>query len=566
MKKNVTLSFLLLCWCFSCCTIAQSNSSTALFGKPAKFTRADTLRGMLTAERSWFDVQHYALSLNINPDERSIAGYNEISFKVLKAQPVMQLDLWANLAVDSIIFAQKPCTYRRQYNAVFIDLPTEQLSPDSTYALLFYYSGKPTVAKMPPWDGGFVWKNDQYKQPFIGVACQGMGASVWFPNKDHQSDEPDRGVSISLVVPEGLTAIANGQFWGSRPVSNHRRRYDWSTEYPVNNYSISIYAADYVTLTDRYMSPLDSMSITVYALRQNENQAQQQLMPQIAPMLRCFEQYLGVYPFANDGYKLVEAPYLGMEHQTAIAYGNNYQNGYMGKDLSTSGWGDKFDYILVHETGHEWWGNNITTADIADMWVHEAFCTYTESLYVGCRFGEDAANEYINGYQNLVNNDRPIIGVYNVNNEGSTDMYYKGALMLHTIRWVINNDSLWHVILRNLNTDYRHQVVTGYDIEKYLTTYAKIDLMPVFDQYLRHIKPPTLEYSIIPSNSGNTTLRYRWLADTKKFAMPVWVNTTKGKLQIPASTEWQTQTLPLDKKQSSPFDTQRGYYFTKKQP
>ena len=545
------------------CSFVVKAQDTQLFGKHKIYTRADTLRGSITPERAWFDVQYYDLNITLKPEQQWLGGYNDIYFKTTSAQNRMQLDLFANLQVDSIIFAQKLCKYTREYNAVFVTLP-QNVNVDSSYVLRFYYSGKPTVAKMPPWDGGFVWKKDNNNQPFVGVACQGMGASVWFPNKDHQSDEPDKGARISCTVPNNLMAISNGQFVASEAAENNQQCYTWRVTYPINNYAISLYVGNYVPITDQFISPNDTLPITYYVLSYNKDKATAQFA-QTKPMLQCFEQYLGKYPFANDGYKVVEAPYLGMEHQSAIAYGNGYKNGYMGMDLSKSGWGDDFDYILIHETGHEWWGNNISTADIADMWVHESFCTYTESLYVGCRFGEKAADEYINGYQKTVENDRPIIGKYNLNEEGSSDMYYKGALMLHTIRWVIDNDSLWFGILKQLNQDFRYQVVTGQQIEQYISQKAGIDLSSIFDQYLRQPNPPTLQYKVTGNAKKNKlTLSYRWQADVTDFNMPVWLKVLSTYQHLPVTTQWQSIEIPFTKDNSFKFDTNRGYFLVDK--
>ena len=360
MKKILALSLL-----FSTIQIAFAQEAT---------TRKDTLQGGLRPERTCFDVLHYDLNIKINPDEKSIVGYNNIEFKVVASTQKIQLDLFENMQIDSIVFNSKKLNYKREFNAVFIDFPVV-LTPKSNHNLLFYYSGKPIIAKNAPWDGGFVFTKDGQGKPFIGVACQGIGASLWYPCKDSQSDEPNNGATIKVAVPNGLMDVSNGRFKGSQDLKNGYTRWDWEVKNPINTYSINVNIADYAHIHDNYKG----LDLDYYVLPENETKALVHF-EEVKPMMDCYQSKFGTYPFTSDGYKLVETPYLGMEHQSCVAYGNQYQKGYLGNDLSGTGIGLLFDYIIIHESGHEWFGNNITSKDIADMWIHEGFTTYTEAV------------------------------------------------------------------------------------------------------------------------------------------------------------------------------------------
>src|SRR5690606_32974746 len=333
------------------------------------------------------------------------------------------------------------------------------LAQNSTETLRFYYSGNPKVAKNAPWDGGFVFKKDDNGKPWVGVAVQGTGASLWYLVKDHESDAPDNGASIKVAVPNGLMNVSNGRFKGSEDLKNGYTRWDWEVKNPINNYDITVNIADYVHIHDNYKG----LDLDYYVLSYNKEKAEEQFK-QVKPMMECFQTKFGEYPFKEDGYKLVETPYLGMEHQSAVAYGNNYKMGYRGGDLSYTGVGLTFDYIIIHETGHEWFGNSITSKDIADMWIHESFTTYSETVYLECKLGYDKAMQYVYGQRMGVRNDKPVIGIFGVNREGSGDMYYKGALMLNTIRHIVNDDDKWWAMLLKYSETYKKQVIEGQDV------------------------------------------------------------------------------------------------------
>ena len=492
------------------------------------FTRRDSLQGGLRFERNCFDVQRYDLNIKINPEEKSIVGFNDISFKVVEPTQKIQLDLFDNMKVDSILWNNQKLAYKREFDAVFVSFPKE-LAKDTNEKVRFYYSGKPKVAKNAPWDGGFVFKKDSNGKDFIAVAVQGTGASLWYPVKDSQSDEPDKGATIKVAVPNGLMNVSNGRFKGSEDVGNGYTRWDWEIVNPINTYNLIINIADYVHIHDN----LGKLDIDYYVLRENEEIAKKHFAEDVKPMLTCFQEKFGEYPFIEDGYKLVEAPHLGMEHQSAVAYGNKYKKGYLGRDLSNTGVGLNFDFIIIHETGHEWYGNSITSKDIADMWIHEGFTAYSETVFIECQRGYEDAMKYINGTGKNIQNDRPILGQYGVNNEGSGDMYYKGALMLNTLRHIIGKDKWWEVLLKYSET-YKKQIIDTKTVEAFFSKESGYDLAPVFEQYLTKTSIPKLEI-----RTNKKSFEYRWVTEVTNFNMPVDIMIDAKKVRLKPTNEWQ---------------------------
>ena len=498
------------------------------------FTRRDSLHGGLRMERTSYDVLHYGLNIKINPDDRSITGYNDIQFKVVENTNKIQVDLFENMKVDSIIFHSKKLKYNREFDAVFIDFE-KPLEKNSQQKIRFYYSGIPIVAKRAPWDGGFVFSNDKNGKPWIAVAVQGTGASLWYPVKDSQTDEPDNGATIKVAVPNGLMNVSNGRFKGSEDLKNGYTRWDWEVKSPINTYDITVNVGDYAHMHDNYKG----LDLDYYVLTYNEAVAKKHF-EEVKPMMDCFQSKFGTYPFADDGYKLVETPYLGMEHQSAVAYGNDFQMGYKGNDLSGTGNGLLFDFITIHESGHEWFGNSITAQDIADMWLHESFTCYSETVFLECQFGPQKALTYINGLKRNVLNDKPIIGRYGVNNEGSGDMYYKGALMLNTIRSIINDDAKWWKLLLDYSNHFRHQIIDTKAAIDFFNAETGIFLTPIFNQYLRYANIPLLE---LKKNGKN--LEYRWVANEPDFEMPVGITAGGKTLRLNATTKWQQVQLNI---------------------
>ena len=456
------------------------------------FTRADTLRGSLTPERTWWDLVYYHLDVSVNPADSSIRGSNLIRYVVLEPNEVLQIDLQAPLRLERVRQGDRELRVTRDGDAYFVYLPGPQ-PVGSLQEITVEYGGQPAVAQDPPWDGGLVWTQDHKGDPFIANANQGAGASIWWPCKDHLYDEVD-SMLISVRVPEGLMDVSNGRLRAIDKHENGDRTFHWFVANPINNYGVNISIADYVHFGEVYAGEAGPLDCAYYVLRENLAKAKEQFR-EVPRMLEAFEHWFGPYPFYEDGYKLVEVPYLGMEHQSAVTYGNGYRNGYRGYDLSQTGWGLTFDFIIVHESGHEWFANSVTYRDVADMWVHESFTNYSESLFLDYHYGTGAANAYVQGLRTRIGNRRPIQSPYrDVGRSGSSDMYYKGSNMLHTLRQWVDDDERWRQILRNLQSTYRHQTVDGAEIEEFLAIATRLDLEPFFDQYLRDTRIPTLEY------------------------------------------------------------------------
>ena len=494
------------------------------------FTRQDSLRGSITPERSWWDLSFYDLRIEVDPQTRSISGSNTIRYRVLQPARRMQIDLQEPLEISGVWQDATPLNVERDGNAYFIDLVKTQ-EPGAFESIRVSYSGVPREAKRAPWDGGFSWKEDGQGQPFVATSCQGLGASAWWPNKDHMYDEVD-SMAIRVTVPKPLMNVSNGRL---RKVEDlgEARTFHWFVNSPINNYGVNVNIGDYVHFGETYSGEKGPLDLDYYVLPENLDKAKEQFR-QVPLMLEAFEHWFGPYPFYEDSFKLVEVPYLGMEHQSSVTYGNGYQNGYRGYDLSGSGWGMKFDFIIIHEAGHEWFANSITYRDIADMWIHEGFTAYSENLYLDYHFGTEAAAAYVIGTRANIQNDRPVIGPYGVNKRGSGDMYYKGSNMLHTLRQLLEDDALWRNILREMNRTFYHQTVTTAQIEDFLSERSGKDLSAFFNQYLRTVMIPTLEYRW---SDGTLEFRYRDIVDG--FDMPLRVLYEDKNEWIYPTSDWQ---------------------------
>ena len=489
-------------------------------------SRQDSLRGSITTEREWWDLTYYHLDIEVNPDKKYIQGSNTVGYKVLRSHQTMQIDLQEPMKITSVEFEGKKLDFIREGNAYFIKIESDQHEGDINY-LKINYEGFPKEAVRAPWDGGLSWKKDINGNHFVATSCQGLGASVWWPNKDHMYDEVD-SMLISVNVPKKLTNVSNGRLRSVEEFEN-TKTFNWFVSNPINNYGVNINIGDYVKFSEIYDGEKGKLDIDSYVLSYNLEKAKNQFK-QVPMMIEAFEYWFGPYPFYEDSFKIVEVPYLGMEHQSSITYGNEFKNGYLGRDLSGTGWGLKFDYIIIHEGGHEWFANNITYKDIADMWIHEGFTCYSENLYLDYFFGVEAASEYVIGTRRGISNKKPIIGQYDVNREGSSDMYSKGANLLHTIRQIVNDDELWRETLRGLNKEFYHKTVTTDEIEKYISKTVNYDLSSVFDQYLRDIRIPTLEYKI-----EDNRMFYRWTNVIDGFNMPMEIKiNNKSKLIYPS--------------------------------
>lgn len=499
----------------------------------AQFSRKDSLLGYLSSARTCYDVKHYDLHLRINPEKKFISGQNTITFLLNTDTQEIQVDLAPELHIKKILQQKKSLSFKREERAVWVRLSKKQ-KKGSTEKITIIYEGMPQEAKKAPWDGGFVWQKDKQGNPWIGVACQNVGASIWFPNKDHWSDKPD-SVKLTYEVPQGLVAVANGNLVKTENLTDGYTRYVWKVSYPINNYNITLNVAKYTHFADTYTAQDGSkLALDYYVLPENVEKARKQF-EQVKPMLACYEKLFDKYPFWNDGFALVETPYLGMEHQGAIAYGNRYLQGYLGGDLTGTGIGKLFDFIIIHETGHEYWGNSVSADDRAEMWIHEAFCTYTEALYIECMWGKAKAYEYANGWKKIIQNDKPILPPRNANQEGSDDMYFKGALMLHTLRNMIANDEKWFAYLKEFYQNFKGKNTNTDEVLAFWNKKTGMDLQPFFMQYLKFTQIPTFEYKI---EGGK--FQYRFKTDVKDFRMPIVVRFGSTEMTLNTSTEWET--------------------------
>jgi aminopeptidase N len=531
--------------------LAVANAPIQAQGRtPHDYTHADSLRGALASPgRNWWDVTFYDLHVRISPLDSTIRGWNAITYRVTGAGRELQIDLMTPLEVDSMVQGARKVPFRRDGNAFFVTPAPARVGATATVAV--YYHGTPRPAVRPPWEGGYSWKTDSLGRPWIVTTDQGVGASIWWPNKDSQADEPD-SQRVALTVPGDLVEVSNGRLRSSTANADGTRTYEWFVSNPINNYAIAVAAGHYAHYSDVYQGIRGPLTLDFWPLDYHLDAAQRQF-PQAKSMLACFEGWFGPYPWYEDGYKLIEVSNNGMEHQSAVAYGNLFANGYRRRDMSGTGLGMQWDFIIVHESAHEWFGNNITTKDLADMWVHESFANYAEGLYTECLFGKQAGADYIVGARRGIRNDRPIVpGAYGVNAQGSGDMYPKGGNMLHTIRQIVDNDVKWRGILRGLNAHFWHQTVQGSDIEGYISQEAGVDLSKVFDQYLRDVRVPVLEY-----RAGPDSVSYRWNDVVPGFDMPVKV-TVGGVTQVLHPTEqWQGMAAPGA---AGSFTVDRNFY------
>jgi len=513
--------------------------SLAVYSQQSIFTHQDTLRGSITPERSWWDLTYYHLDITVNPGDSTINGRNTVTYRVLKPNQVMQIDLQPPLVLKSAVQDGKTLEITRDGNAHYIRFEERQRE-GAVKSVILTYGGKPKVSRMPPWEGGITWKRDKNNLPFVASSCQGDGASLWWPCKDHMYDEPD-SMLISVTVPDNLVDVSNGRLRSVVPDKKKKTKtYNWFVSNPISNYGVNINIGDYVNFSEKFDGEKGVLLCDYWVLKENLEKAKVHF-EQGALMLKAFEYWFGPYPFYEDSYKLVDAPYLGMEHQSSVTYGNGYMNGYRGNDLSGTGWGLKWDFIIVHESGHEWFANNITYKDVADMWIHESFTNYSENLFTEYYFGKEAGAEYLRGTRTSIRNDRPIVGVYNVNYEGSGDMYSKGGNMLHTLRQIVNDDEKWRQILRDINKDFWHQVVEGVQIENYLSAKTGMNLKPFFDQYLRDVRIPVFEYYV-----RDGKLFYRWNNCVQGFNMPLKIRVSGAEINLKPVARWANITLETE--------------------
>jgi aminopeptidase N len=504
------------------------------------FTHQDTLRGSITKERATWDLKYYHLNVWVNPLDSTLKGQNTIRYSVTAPMQIMQVDLQEPMLITKVYQDKQQVQFRRDGNAWFIQLSKVQLQ-GAVNEIVVHFSGRPVISRNPPWSGGLSWRKDKNGNPFVVTTCQGDGASIWWPCKDHQADEPD-SMLISVTVPDNLIDVSNGRLRSEVQNADHTKTYNWFVSNPINNYGVNLNIADYGHFSEKYQGEKGPLDCDYYVLKANMEMAKTYFQ-EVPRMLKALEHWFGPYPFYKDSYKLVEVPYPGMEHQSSVTYGNGYKFGYGGRDVSKSGWGLKFDFIIIHESAHEWFGNSITSKDIADMWIHESFGAYSETLFVDYHYGKQAGNEYCIGTRKNIGNRTPIIGPYNVNTEGSGDMYSKGANMLHTLRQIVNNDEKFRGIIRGLSAKFYNQTVTTEQVENYFSEVTGLDLKLFFDQYLRNSKIPEFEYSL-----DGKTLKYRWKDCIAGFNMPLKIYVNGAEEWINPDTGWKEMTVAENSK------------------
>ncbi|MGA2196121.1 MAG: M1 family metallopeptidase [Bryobacteraceae bacterium] len=535
---------LVLPLCFAAMVYGQTPQRTPL-PQPAAPTRADILRGEYGRYRANNDLLFYHLDVRVDPEKKVIAGKNTIRFKMLKDDTRIQLDLFANLNVDKILMASTTLQYERELGAVFVDFP-ETLKTGRTYSIDFYYSGTPqTISRF----GGFTFGKDPAGRPWIYTACEGIGASLWWPNKDQWRDEVEN-MQLSVSIPNDLVDVSNGKFVRKTDLGDGYTRWDWMIHYPINNYDVSLNIGKYEHFADK----LGDLPLDFYALPEDLEKARKQFA-QAKGMIEAYQHYFGEYPFKKDGYKLIEVPYSGMEHQTAVTYGNHFANGYLERDWTGVGISPRFDFIIIHESGHEWFGNAITAADVSDMWIHEGWTTYLECLYVEYRWGKEDGLKYTNAYKSKVRNQQPIITQRGVNREPPQDMYFKGALFLNTLRSVINDDKRWFALIHDVFQHFKYRNIMTEDMVAYFNQKTGMNLTPIFDQYLRHAALPVLELKF---DEAAGTVHYRWKADEPGFAMPIKVGAKDNWQILQPTAEWKTMKTPL---QQDEFAVATDLYF-----
>ncbi|SKB33734.1 Peptidase family M1 [Salegentibacter salinarum] len=512
--------------------------SFQMLGQDKQFTRADTLRGSITPERAWWDVLRYDIEVTPSFENKYTSGFNKITYQVVQENHpnLMQIDLQKPLVIDSIIHDKKQAlAFTRQGNVYQVKTPSQRMG--SEHEVKIYFSGKPHEAIRPPWDGGWTFTEDEKGRPWMTVTCQGLGASIWYPNKDHQSDEPDRGASLTMRVPGELMAIANGRMLDKTEHNDGTISYKWGVENPISNYTIIPYIGHYENFAEVYKGIQGDLDLNYWVLDYNLEKAKSYMPREVHNMLDAFEYWFGPYPFYEDGFKLVETSNTGMEHQSNISYGNYYSGGYRGNDGSGTGLGLTWDFIIIHESGHEWFGNNITTNDLADMYIHESFTNYSETLFMDYVYGEEAANDYNYGTRSGIQNKEPIIPSYGVNAKGSGDMYPKGGNMLHSIRHSMDDDKLFKNILTGLNMTFHNKTVDGIEIQRYISEKSGYDYSKVFDQYLTTTDIPVLQLYV---DAPNNKMFYRYTNCLEGFNLPLVLKGTQERIKIIPSTEWQS--------------------------
>ena len=509
----------------------------------------ETAPANIRQDQKWWNLLHYDIDITPNYLRKYIAGTNTITFMAQEAGKTMQIDLQQPMRITSVTWKKDTLICEQSEKNIYLITFQKTIKAGEIQTITFHFEGEPKESLKPPYDNGWIWAKDLNGRPWISVACEGSGASIWLPCKDVLYDEPEDGVSFSITVPDTLTAVSNGRLKKKSTGKQRTTTYTWEVVNLINNFNIIPYIGKYVSWHENYAGLKGKLDCDYWVLDYNLTKAKSHFK-QTDTLLKAFEYWAGPYPFYEDSYKVVEAPMSGMEHQSALAYGNGFKNGLNGKDLiSGSGWGLKFDFVLVHESGHEWFGNSITANDYGDGWIHEGFTKYLETLYTSYVFGIEAGNDYAIGTWKRIKNDEPILGT------NTSDKYYKSSAMLHNIRQIIG-DSLFRKVLTGLNKEFYHQAVNTNQILDYFNRYTKKDFTKIFGQYLQTIQVPRLSYSF-----QDNMFKYRWENCTNDFSMPVKITLDGKNYQfIFPRPDWQN--FKVSPASSKSFKVDRNFYIT----
>jgi len=506
--KKIIFS-LLICTFFSC----QENRPHGSQYQLPELTPNNLLMGYLNENRSSYRVSFYDINIDFNLEKKSINGFVTIKAESLNDLRKLQIDLAKNLKISRISYKDVDLNFSREYDAVLIDFP-DYIKKGDIFEFTVFYNGIPQGADNPPWAGGFTWSKDKEERDWIAVSCEGEGARIWWPNKDHITAEGD-SVRMAYTVPSNVVAVGNGKLRSVKS-KNNKSTYEWFVNNPINNYNISVQIGNYVAVQDTLIKENEVHYINHYVLDYNEELAANYFI-QSKEVIRFYEKYFGDYQWYEDGYKLIEVPYLGMEHQSAVTYGNGFSlyNGVRSKSWPMYG---VIDPLIIHETGHEWFGNSVTASDPTHIWIHEGMQVYSESLYFEDKFDSyDVGVHYLNSIKNRIVNEIPIVGNENENHWAlNGDTYMKGAWIMHTLRSVINDDAVWFEILKEFMIENAKGFANTKDFFDKVYEKTSLDLWYFAEQYFYTPNQPQLEYY-----QTNSEFFYRWSNVNDNFIMPI---------------------------------------------
>jgi len=506
--KKIIFS-LLICTFFSC----QENRPHGNQYNLPELTPNNNLIGNLNENRSSYRVSFYDINIDFDIDHKSLAGFVTIKAESIRDLNKLQIDLAENLNIKKITYENKELSFSREFDAILIDF-NSTIVKGSIFEFTVFYDGIPQSADNPPWAGGFTWSKDKNGRDWIAVSCEGEGARIWWPNKDHITAEGD-SVRMKYTVPSNTVAVGNGKL-RNIITKNNKSTYEWFVGNPINNYNISVQIGNYVAVQDTFIKDDTIHNMNHYVLDYNKELASN-YFTQSKEVIRFYEKYFGDYQWYEDGYKLIEVPYLGMEHQSAVTYGNGFSiyNGVRSKSWPMYG---VIDPLIIHETGHEWFGNSVTASDPTHIWIHEGLQVYSEAIYFEDKFKSyEVGVHYLNTLKNRIVNEVPIVGNENENHWAlHGDTYMKGAWVMHTLRSTINDDKSWFEILKEFMEENAKGFVNTRDFFDKVNEITGDDYWYFAEQYFYSSAQPELEYY-----QTDNEFFYRWNNVNENFSMPI---------------------------------------------